>query len=237
MFEPHAVVLAEEPDALLGLWKQRLRWARGNVQISGVFGRLWLNKSHHRGLGSFSMFLMWFSIFLMPVFQITASLALIGLYFLDEAWAWAAFLGLWIISGVVYLIVTLCSFVVDRESAEKCWLEGILFPGVVSLLIISYALWPPWIDAPMAYLGLELGGTARMVLTLFLYAWLALAMLVSFTAIIAEKSRYFSWLAPVLLLLGGYGAFLCAVTFGAYVKEWQGAEMKWDKTVKTGKVQ
>ncbi|MBT8049323.1 MAG: glycosyltransferase family 2 protein [Xanthomonadales bacterium] len=237
LFDPHAVVLAEEPDSLLGLWKQRLRWARGNVQISGVFGRLWLNKQHHRGLGSLSMFLMWFSIFLMPVFQITASLGLISLYFLDEAWAWAAFHGLWIISGVVYLIVTLCSFVVDHESAVKCWLEGILFPGLVSLLIISYALWPPWIDAPMAFFELELGVTARMVLTLFLYAWLTLSMVVSYAAIVVEKSRYFSWLAPVLLLLGGYGAFLCAVTFGAYVKEIQGAEMKWDKTVKTGKVQ
>jgi cellulose synthase/poly-beta-1,6-N-acetylglucosamine synthase-like glycosyltransferase len=237
LFEPNAVVMAEEPDSLLGLWKQRLRWARGNVQISGVFGRLWLNKEHHNGLGSFSMFLMWFSIFLMPVFQITASLGLITLYFLDQAWAWAAFQALWIISGVVYLVVTLCSFVVDRESARKCWYEGILFPGVISLLVISYSLWPPWIDVPVAWLGLQLGPTGSMVLTLFLYSWLALAMLVSFTAILLEQSRLFSWLAPTMLLLGGYGAFLCAVTFGAYVKELQGAEMKWDKTVKTGKVQ
>lgn len=237
LFEPHAVVLAEEPDSLLGLWKQRLRWARGNVQISGVFGRLWLNKEHHQGLGSFSMFLMWFSIFLMPVFQITASLSLIGLYFLDEGWAWTAFHCLWIISGVVYVVVTLCSFVVDQESAKKCWHEGFLFPGIVSLLVISYSLWPPWIDLPMNALGLHLDGWWRTALTLFLYSWLALAMLVSFCAILAEQSRRFKWLASPLLLLGGYGAFLCAVTFGAYVKEFQGADMKWDKTVKTGKVQ
>ena len=37
-------------------------------------------------------------------------------------------------------------------------------------------------------------------------------------------------------LLGGYGAFLCAVTFASYVKELRGADMKWDKTEKTGKI-
>ncbi|MBL4689555.1 MAG: hypothetical protein JKY37_33515, partial [Nannocystaceae bacterium] len=43
-------------------------------------------------------------------------------------------------------------------------------------------------------------------------------------------------LAPLVLLVGGYGPFLCAVTVGAYIKEFRGAEMKWDKTIKTGKV-
>lgn len=236
LFEPHAVVLAEEPDSLLGLWKQRLRWARGNVQISSVFARLWLNRDHHQGLGSFSMFLMWFSIFLMPVFQVLASTGLIALYFLDQHWAWSAFHGLWIISGVVYLVVTLCSYVVDHESTVKCWFEGILFPGIVSLLVIAYSLWPPLIEGPVAYFGIELREPWRTVLTLFMYSWLSLSMLVSFCAILLEKSRRLSWLAPPVLAIGGYGAFLCAVTFGAYVKELRGADMTWDKTVKTGKV-
>jgi hypothetical protein len=43
-------------------------------------------------------------------------------------------------------------------------------------------------------------------------------------------------LAPIALYIGGYGSFLCAVTFGSYMKELLGAEMKWDKTEKTGKV-
>ncbi len=236
LFEPNAIVMAEEPDSLLGLWKQRLRWARGNVQISGVFAKLWLNRDEHQGLGSFSMFLMWFSIFLMPVFQITASAGLITLYFLNEPWSWTAFEGLWIISGVVYLVVTICSFVVDKESADKCYLEGVLFPGLISLGVIAYSLWPPLIDVPVQYLGIELTGLPLTIFTLFLYSWLSLSMLVSFIAIKFEQSRYLGWLGPVFLYLGGYGAFLCAVTFSAYVKEMQGAEMKWDKTVKTGKV-
>ena len=34
VFEPHAIVLAEEPGTVAALWKQRLRWSRGNVQIT-----------------------------------------------------------------------------------------------------------------------------------------------------------------------------------------------------------
>ena len=42
VFEGNAVVWAEEPGDLDGLWKQRLRWARGNVQISLHFSNMWL---------------------------------------------------------------------------------------------------------------------------------------------------------------------------------------------------
>ena len=37
VFEPHATVWAEEPGDIRGLWKQRLRWARGNVQVTKQF--------------------------------------------------------------------------------------------------------------------------------------------------------------------------------------------------------
>ena len=47
VFEPHATVWAEEPDNILGLWKQRLRWARGNVQVTKQYRHLWFRP--HRG--------------------------------------------------------------------------------------------------------------------------------------------------------------------------------------------
>jgi hypothetical protein len=61
-------------------------------------------------------------------------------------------------------------------------------------------------------------------------------MLVAWLA--KEVERWARWrrLSPVLLQIAGYGPLLCAVTFAAYVKEARGAEMKWDKTEKTGAV-
>ncbi len=235
IFEPNALVYAEEPDDLTGLWKQRVRWGRGNVQITQVFRRLWFNRDAHTSLGSWSMALLWFSIFLMPLFQIGATVSLVSLFFLNAPLAWALFRGFWILSAVVYLFITLTSFVVDPESTRKSWLEGFLFPGLVSLGVISYSLWPPLWAPLLGWLALTSGGLMHSAGVLFLYAWLSLAMVATYAAMRLE-ARGWRRSGMVLLYLGGYGAFLCAVTFGSYIKELTGAARTWDKTVKTGKV-
>ncbi len=237
LFEPNAIVYAEEPDGLEGLWKQRVRWARGNVQITSVFRRLWFNQHAHNKMGSFSMGILWFSIFLMPVFQIAAALGLIALFFLDEAWSWQLFRGFWIVAGIVYLVVTFASYVVDWESGAKTWGEGILFPGLISLTIIAHSLVPGlFLPLDPFYPDLVSSEWWMVSLKLFLYSWLALGMLVSWLAKELERLGAPKWLPPAVITLSGYGPLLCAVTFGAYIKEMTGAQMKWDKTVKTGKV-
>lgn len=235
VFEPNAIVYAEEPDSLWMLWKQRLRWARGNVQITQVFWKLWFNRRQHRSMGSLSMGLLWFSIFLMPVFQITAALSLVALYFIDEDLSWALFRGYWILAALVYLFVTAASLAIDAESGRKSWAEGLLFPGLISLSIIVYSLIPSLVE-PVVELALGSHETLRTIGVLVMYLWLALSMLVSYGALICERRSRLAWLAPALLLVGGYGSLLCAVTLGAYIKEWTGASRTWDKTVKTGKV-
>lgn len=232
LFEPHAVVYAEEPDDLVGLWKQRLRWARGNVQITNVFRGLWGDRSAHRTLGSMSMSLLWFSIFLMPLFQIGSTLGLLTLWVLDPALAWSVFRALWLVAAVAYLVVTFVSFVVDPWSARRTWLEGLLFPGFVSLGLIVWSLVPA-LAAPLQPLfELPLVHTLGIV---GLYAWQSLSMVGAWLAkVLADKG--YPRGSAALLYTSGYGAFLCAVTFGAYVLEYQGAARTWDKTVKTGKV-
>ena len=61
-------------------------------------------------------------------------------------------------------------------------------------------------------------------------------MLVAYLAkVIAGRWRS-SRLPAVLIYLAGYGAFLCSVTVAAYIREFQGAQLTWDKTIKTGRV-
>ncbi len=237
IFEPNAIVYAEEPDSLDGLWKQRLRWARGNVQVTGTFRSLWFNRRQYLTLGSFSMGLLWFSIFLMPLFQIGATVGLCSLYFLDAHLAWQFFRGFWIIAGVVYVAVTLASCVVDPESARRCWCEGILFPGVGALGVILYSLAPfagPLEGRQLAHL---LGPIGAHTAVLLVYSWPVLSMVLSWLAKELERRRPRLRLGAITILyVAGYGPFLSAVTFAAYVKELLRAEMKWDKTIKTGKV-
>ena len=240
IFEGNATVWAEEPDNIVGLWKQRLRWARGNVQVTIQFKRLWFNKAQYFALGSFSFAACWFAIFLMPVFMILASFSLISLFFIDFPLSWALFRMLWILNALTFMLVTLFSYLIDIETAKVSWFQGVMFPGIISLVIIVYTCFPVifevYIANALEYLGLYPSQTTMAGIILFLYSWLALCMAFSYAAKALEKYERINWICPYLIYTGGYGALLCATCLASYIYEIRGAEMKWDKTDKSGKV-
>jgi cellulose synthase/poly-beta-1,6-N-acetylglucosamine synthase-like glycosyltransferase len=240
VFEPHAIVWAEEPRDIQGLWKQRLRWGRGNVQITGRFRRIWLRRDRAGRLGGVSFALIWFSVFLMPAFMITSSISLIALFIWYRDFSVDVFRGLWAINVFTYLYVTFTSFSLDPAAAKTSWREGFAFPGLISLAIIVYALWPPLVDDHLADLLREIGitpeGALRDAALLFTYVWLSASMLAAWLVKRLESVRGAGRLAPPLLYVVGYGPLLCAITAAAYIKEIQGAQMVWEKTEKTGAI-
>ena len=240
VFEGNAVVWAEEPGDLVGLWKQRLRWARGNVQISLQFSFMWLHGRRYGALSRGLFAFIWFTVLLMPILMIVVSPGLLSLYLINAAEAWAVFRILWILHAVAYVFVTGMSFAIDPSTARRVWRQGILFPGVISLGIIVYSVAPAAFGALLTggleRLGVEVTPRLARAAQLFTYSWLAGSMLVAYAAKwIAERWRH-AFPSNVLIYLAGYGAFLCAVTFAAYVRELRGARLTWDKTIKTGKV-
>jgi cellulose synthase/poly-beta-1,6-N-acetylglucosamine synthase-like glycosyltransferase len=240
VFEGSATVWAEEPDTIVGLWKQRLRWARGNVQVTKRYRWLWFRRGRDRHLGGFSFGVFWFAIFLMPVFMIGASASLVTLFFVDFPLSWTLFHVLWITNAATYLFVTLFSFAIDPQTARRTWREGLLFPGVVALTIILATCMPPlfdrWVPDLLRALGLPAGHAAARAATLFVYVWLSTSMLVAWAGKLLETRGRWRLLSPLFVYLAGYGPLLCAITLASYVYEARGAEMKWDKTEKTGKV-
>jgi cellulose synthase/poly-beta-1,6-N-acetylglucosamine synthase-like glycosyltransferase len=243
VFEPHATVWAEEPGAIGALWKQRLRWARGNIQVTRQFARVWFRQTKANRLGSVSFGLFWFSLLLQPLFMIGASAALITLYFIDQSVAWQAFRALWIINVLTYVFITVFALLIDPGTGRRVWREAVFFPGAISLMIMLAALAP----APLrfvVYHALSAVGASGLrglgpEIELFTYAWLAGSMAVAFLAKVAENRlprRVGAVTSGVLVYIAGYGALLCAVTFAAYIKELRRADASWDKTEKTGKV-
>lgn len=139
VFEPNAVALAEEPERLGGLWKQRLRWARGNVQVTSTYRKLWFRPSPVHRLGGISFGLIWFSIFLLPLSMIVSSASLVVLYFTDLTSAQHVFRALWIVNALCFVFTTVFTLLIDRAAGRRTWLQAFFFPGSVSLLIILYA--------------------------------------------------------------------------------------------------
>ncbi len=239
-FEGNATVWAEEPADILGLWKQRLRWARGNVQVTIQFWKLWFNRKMHSKMGGILFSLNWFSIFLMPIFMISGAVGLVSLYFLDFPLSWQLFKFLWIMSAITYLFVTFYSFAIDVQSAKYSWKQGIVFPGIISLILIIYTLFPPlfevYVFESLKFYGIDFSDGKSMVLILLMYSWIGACMGVAYLAKWIEKMKYIGWAAKPLVYTAGFGPLLCAIIVASYILEARGAEMKWDKTEKSGKV-
>jgi cellulose synthase/poly-beta-1,6-N-acetylglucosamine synthase-like glycosyltransferase len=240
IFEGNATVWAEEPGDIGGLWKQRLRWARGNVHVNKMFRKVWFNRRQGGRLGGISFGLFWFSTFLMPAFMITSSAALITLYFIDYGYSLDVFRALWMINAVTYVVITSFTLMIDPETAKRAWFQGILFPGLVALVIIVGTCYPPLFETLIPDLagkiGIDMTDTVRQSFVLFAYLWLTLSMIVAWLAKVFETKAIIRHLSPLMIYISGYGPLLSAITFAAYVKEIQGAESKWDKTEKSGQI-
>lgn len=239
VFEPNAVAWAEEPHDVTGLWKQRMRWARGNVQVTRRYKHLWFRPSAGRRLGSASFGLIWFSLLLLPVSMVASSAALVALYLIDGGWAYDAFRALWIINALAFVFTTAYALLLDPPTARRSWRQAIMFPGVVSVAIIVYSCFPAlfrWAGSGIEDLtGWSLTTAETDALMLFVYVWVAACMVAAY-----GLKRLDQWgahrLSRALVYVVGYGPLLCAVTFGAYLEELRGKGQQWEKTEKSGAV-
>jgi len=237
LFEPHAVVLAEEPRTIDAIWKQRLRWARGNVQVSWIYRKVWFRPGRGHHLGNIAFGLSWFSIFLLPFAMVLSSIGLIGLLLLQSDLAQTVFRALWVTASVSFLFSMLVGLQLDPRTGRRSWREAFLFPGLISFVVMIAALFPGLIEEWLPSLfGLRLLPVGETTLTVFVYVWISAAMLGAWGARAVEKTRVGRWLAPLLLYLVGYGPMLCAITVDSYIKEWRHADASWIKTEKVGRV-
>lgn len=240
VFEPHATVWAEEPDRIAALWKQRLRWARGNVQITLRYRQMWFRPQPRCRLGGVTFGFLWFTLLLQPFFMFTGSAALLGLYFLKFDLSWRVFHSLWLINAMCYVFVTTLALLIDTQTGRRTWVEAFLFAGIVNVTVIVAAV----VTAPMHGLALSLFSAAGLRLTawwihgaiLFIYLWQAGSMGVAWLAKAVEPAPLGRVVSRVLVYLAGYGSLMCAITLTAFVKEIRGAEARWDKTEKTGRI-
>lgn len=237
VFEPHALVLAEEPRTIDALWRQRLRWARGNVQVTGRYRRVWFRPSRVHRLGSVSFGVIWFSILLLPVFMVLAAIGLLLLLVLHSDIAETVFRLMWISAAVVFLYSVIFAVQLDPRTGLRSWREAVLFQGAGSLLLMIIAVFPGVLERfVLEPLGLALTEEGRFAWLAATYLWGPVAMGGAWLARVCERTRAGWLLSRVLLYLVGYGSLLCAITVDSYVKEWRRADASWSKTEKVGRV-
>lgn len=240
VFDGNAHCLAEEPANVVGLWKQRVRWSRGNVQVARRFKRVFFRPSRVHHLGRIWFGLMWWSTLLLPAFMVVASASLVTLWWVDQNRGHQAFTLLWIVNALGFVFTTLFTLSIDLGIARRTWRQALSFPGLISLAVMAWVLVP----RPMHELvrnicnaiGLGWSPTVRSGLALAAYLWVSVCMLAAYLVYRLDKARGLGRIGGLLMFVVGYGPLLCAITFAAYVAEARGATATWDKTEKTGKV-
>ncbi len=237
VFEPYAIVLAEEPRTINGLWKQRLRWARGNVQLTKLYKWVWLRPSKDHNLGTISFTIFWFTIFLLPVAMILSSIGLIGLFLLDSALESTMFKAVWGLAACTFVYTSIVGAELDPPTGRSSWREAMFFPGFISVLITFMTFFPGVLEEDVpSFLGVTIPRTWFTTWTIFTYIWVTLSMVVAWSIKKLEPTKVGKILTPFLVYLVGYGPFLCAITFDSYIKEFRKADNTWEKTEKTGNV-
>lgn len=234
VFDGNAECLAEEPRDIHGLWKQRLRWSRGNIQVTRRFASVFFHRSDQHSLGNVWFGVQWFATLLLPVFAMVSSVALLGLWFLDGSTALSAFQWTFAFTAAGFIFSTFYSLALDPRMARVSWFQAITFPGLVSLAILVWAIAPGptqnLVDVAVPRSSVDLSS-----LLLAAYLWQSLCMVMAWAVYRAERAGLPAPLVALLMLFVGYGPLLCAITFAAYVAEARGAANTWEKTEKTGR--
>lgn len=111
-FAPDALVYAESPSTVRGLWRQRVRWARGLLQVTSMHRSMVGNPRY----GAFGTYLLYNTAaqVVAPFVQVLAMIALAVLVLVDGSswvpsswWGWVLLLGLPLSLGLLLLAVLL----------------------------------------------------------------------------------------------------------------------------------
>jgi cellulose synthase/poly-beta-1,6-N-acetylglucosamine synthase-like glycosyltransferase len=237
VFEPLALVLSEEPGSIDALWKQRLRWARGNVSVTSRYKKVWFRPSKVHKLGTISFGVVWFSLWLLPVAMVLSSIGLLGLLLMHSELAATVFRVLWISAALTYVFTLAMAAQLDTGISKRSWRELVTFPGIISIIVMLTAFFPLLFERYIPGLfGWTLSDHTLLVITICVYVWIPFSMVGCWIARKVELTGIGKVLTPALIYLCGYGSLLCAITFDSYIKEIRHAEAKWDKTEKTGRI-
>jgi len=221
-FDPSIHVVADEPIQLMSLWNQRVRWARGNIEVTkkniGFFGK----PKYGKGLTIGYPF--WLASVIMPLgFALTtAGFLIMNLFDISmEPFLFVSrIIAGMFIGAIAYTIIS---------NKGKYWLQGIISPGFPILItMLSAIIWADGIQGLME--TVEYPEYTHAVI-LALLSWLIIP--IALTSPVIRMSKKFPRLANFIqLVLFGYWSVLIVSGIYAHYKELVGGERVWIKTVR-----
>lgn len=163
-FAPKAIVHAESPSTVGGLWKQRVRWGRGLLQVTALHRNMVGNLRY----GSFGVFLIYNTVtmILIPVVQIAALVLIIPLILMGEDPLPASWWGYILWTGIfVAVLLLMYSIALNRAYADlrHLWTLPVwpIYTVFVSLTLVR-AMWLELRGAPQRWNKLHRTGVVSI---------------------------------------------------------------------------
>lgn len=144
-FAPRALVYAESPSTIGGLWKQRVRWARGLLQTMGIQAKM-IGNPRYRAFGAYLVFNT-ITMVIIPVLQLLVLalipvLLLTGSSPLPEGWiAVLAWLGL-----IVVIVLAVFSMALNNALKDIRHLWTVPLWPIYSVFVGLTMVWGIWLQ-------------------------------------------------------------------------------------------
>jgi cellulose synthase/poly-beta-1,6-N-acetylglucosamine synthase-like glycosyltransferase len=221
-FDPSIIVTADEPTSLLSLWNQRVRWTRGNLEVTWK-NRHKVGKSKY-GIGLTWGYPFWISSIILPfAFVLSAcGLILATMYGIESNILpiFGKFL------SVSFYVSWMLGVLLNKG---KSWFAGLVTPGIPLLAsLTSMFFWSNGIAGLFDYIG-----TPQLSSIMGLVAGLWIFIAIPGTYLCIKLARRLPNLAGALQVgVFGYWMLLITSIFHGYVAEMTKKDRTWIRTVR-----
>ncbi len=221
-FDPDIKVIADEPSTLQSLWNQRVRWGRGNIQVTWKYKDK-VGKLEH-GKCMTLAYPFWLASLILPFAFILSAGGVILSTVIDTNYGLFTSLGIFL--ALSFYTIVIVGAILNKG---RSFLGGLLTPGIPILISFTAMLiWKDGIIGMMDYIGLT---NYSVVMSLVLGLWILIAIPGTYLSnYIGKKNR----LAGEILQIGifGYWMFLITTTIQGYASELLKKENKWNRTIR-----
>ncbi|MDE1871717.1 MAG: glycosyltransferase family 2 protein [Candidatus Micrarchaeota archaeon] len=223
-FDPSIKVIADEPSTIIDLWNQRVRWARGNLEVT------W--KHRHKvgrlryGKATTHTYPFWITSQIMPiVFLMSTGAVVIVTITGSNLLSFTHVLAL--ILGIVFYV---SSFAVIGIAKGRYWLETLLTPGIPIVVSLTASMFLR--EGIVGLLNNVTGSNAGTTIGLILGVWFIIALPGTYFCLWLARKGHMKAANIIQLAVFGFWMFSIACTFEAYVKELSKSDRVWIRTVR-----
>ena len=220
-FDADINVTADEPTTLLGLWNQRVRWARGNFAVSLKYknrvGRSRFGKAATIGIP------FWYANMFVPVTFLFTTLGLLLSMMLSTNVGMLSTSGR--IFGFSFIVIWLMGVYINKG---RSWFAGLISPGIPILLtLVASIIYSGGLSTMLAQLGL---GTYATAISFFIFIWIMLAMPLTYLLVHSNLEEGIAEFIQIYFI--GYWMLLICPALNGYIKELRKEKPVWIRTVR-----